>query len=93
MDVEQLDVLEAKVNQAIAYIEKLKLENQDLKKTNQELQSETQTKEELIQQLREENRNLQQLQSESSIGKEKEEKIRSKVELMLSKLDELQFNV
>lgn len=93
MDLEQLDVLETKVNQAIQCIENLKLENQELRRVNQELQSESQGKELLIQQLREEKSNLEKLQNQSSsIDKEKEERIKSKVELMLSKLDELQLN-
>ncbi|MFQ5751898.1 MAG: cell division protein ZapB [bacterium] len=93
MDLEQLDVLEGKINHAVRLIEKLKLENQKLMKSNHELRSDSESKEQLIQQLQEENQNLKHIHDESSVGKEKEEKIKSKVEQMLARLDELQINI
>lgn len=92
MDLEQLDILEEKINQAVRVIEKVKLENRELLRANQELRSEVDEKERVLQQLKEENENLTQ-QNESSMGKEKEEIIKSKVEQMLSRLDDLQYNL
>ena len=88
MDWEHLTELESKINQAVNRIEQLQIENQKLLDENTKLRSESQSQEILIQQLKEEN--LNQTKSESSFGKEKEEKIRSKVEQMLTKLDKLQ---
>ncbi len=88
MNWEHLDELESKVNQVVNRIEQLQIENQKLLDENMKLRNESQSQEILIQQLKEEN--LNQAKSESSFGKEKEEKIRSKVEQMLAKLDELQ---
>jgi len=85
---EHLDELESKINQAVSRIEQLQIDNQNLLDENMKLRSESQSQEILIQQLREEN--LTQAKSESSLGNEKEEKIRSKVEQMLAKLDKLQ---
>jgi len=85
---EHLDELESKINQAVSRIEQLQIDNQNLLDENMKLRSESQSQEILIQQLREEN--LNQAKSESSLGTEKEEKIRSKVEQMLAKLDKLQ---
>ena len=93
MDLEQLAVLEGKINHAVRVIEKLKLENQELVKSNHELRSDSESNEQLIQQLQEENQNLKHIHDESSLGKEKEEKIKSKVEQMLARLDELQINL
>ncbi|MCH7680144.1 hypothetical protein IID10_12420 [candidate division KSB1 bacterium] len=88
MNWEHLDELESKINQAVSRIEQLQIDNQNLLDENMKLRSESQSQEILIQQLREEN--LNQAKSESSLGTEKEEKIRSKVEQMLAKLDKLQ---
>ncbi|MCH7674830.1 hypothetical protein IIA28_09150 [candidate division KSB1 bacterium] len=79
--------MESKINQAVSRIEQFQIENQKLLDENMKLRSESQSQEILIQQLKEEN--LNQTKSESSFGKEKEEKIRNKVEQMLAMLDEL----
>lgn len=93
MDIEQLDILEGKINQAVRIIEKVKLENQELVRTNQELRSGVEDKERIIQQLREENEGLKQLQNNAAMDKDKEDLIKSKVEQMLSRLDDLEFNM
>jgi FtsZ-binding cell division protein ZapB len=93
MDLEQLDDLEQRINQAVKLIEKLKIETQELHKANSELSSESRSKDVLIQQLREENEHLKEMRNESSLGKDKEAKIRSKVQQMLARLDELQYNL
>ncbi len=87
MNWEHLNELESKINQAVSRIAQLQIENQKLLDENMKLRSESQSQEILIQQLKEEN--LNQTKSESSFGKEQEEKIRNKVEQMLTKLDEL----
>ncbi len=87
MNWEHFNELESKINQAVSRIEQLQIENQKLLDENMKLHSESQSQEILIQQLKEEN--LNQTKSESSFGKEKEEKIRNKVEQMIAKLDEL----
>jgi len=91
LDIEQLDVLEKKVVQAVELIEQLKTENQSLKKDMSQFQTELESKDQVIKQLKEENQNLKLMQNNSVLEKEKEEKIRSKVEQMLNKLDELQY--
>ena len=88
MNWEHLNELESKINQAVSRIEQLQIDNQSLLDENMKLRGESQSQEILIQQLKEEN--LNQTKSEASFGKEKEEKIRSKVEQMLAKLDKLQ---
>jgi len=84
---EHLNELESKINQVVSRIENLQIENQKLLDATMRLRSESQSQEILIQQLKEEH--LNQTKSESSFGKEKEEKIRNKVEQMLAMLDEL----
>lgn len=93
MEMEQLEILESKINQVIELIDKLKLENQELRHSNRELHTESESKDLIIQQLKKENQNLQQTRTESKLETEKEEKIKNKVEQMLSRLDELQLNL
>ena len=88
MNWEHLNELESKINQAVSRMEQLQIDNQNLLDENMKLRGESQSQEILIQQLKEEN--LKQTKSETSFGIEKEEKIRSKVEQMLAKLDKLQ---
>ncbi len=91
MDIEQLDVLEEKINQAVKLIEHLMQENDQLKAEVKELRSESESRERTVLQLKGENQDLQLVQTDGILGREKEEKIRSKVEQMLAKLDELQY--
>jgi len=91
LDIEQLDILEKKVAQAVELIGQLKVENQKLQSNTKQFQSELDSKDLIIKQLKEENQNLKLMQNNSVLDKEKEEKIRSKVEQMLNKLDELQY--
>ncbi len=93
MDLKQLDDLEERINQAVGLIEKLRIENQELQRANQQLRSDAQSREILFQKLQEENEHLRKQQNESALGKEKEERIRSKVEQMLARLDELSYNL
>jgi FtsZ-binding cell division protein ZapB len=94
MDLKQLEDLEEKINQAVGLIEKLRMENLELQQANQQLRSEAQSREMLFEKLKEENEHLRRMQSESSsLGKEKEEKIKTKVEQMLARLDELSYNL
>ncbi len=90
MELEQLDILEKRISNAVKLIEQLKEENHNLTAKVGELQAESHSNGLITQQLKEENDNLRLLHNESSFGKEKEEQIRSKVEQMLCKLDELE---
>jgi len=91
MTVEQLDALEQKVTRAIQLIEELRVENSALKDEVKQLTSEVSLRDSLVLQLREENHDLGRLQEEAMLGKDKEARIRSRVEQMLAKLDELQY--
>lgn len=93
MELEQLEVLERKINQAVQLIENLRNQNEILVKENGELRKELQTSSQRIQQLEEQVESLNQTAGESALNKEKEEKIKSKVENMLVKLEELQYNL
>jgi len=91
MTIEQLDALEQKVAKAIHLIEELRGENNALKDEVKQLTNEVVLKDSLIQQLREENHDLSRIQEEATLGKDKEARIRSRIEQMLAKLDELQY--
>jgi FtsZ-binding cell division protein ZapB len=91
LDIEQLNILEKKIAQAVGLIDQLKTENQKLKTNVNQFQAELESKDLVIKQLKEENQNLKLMQNNSVLEREKEEQIRSKVEQMLNKLDELQY--
>lgn len=93
MEMAQLEILEGKINQAVNLIDQLKSENQRLINENNEIRSESQSRELMIQQLKEDNENLKQTQAQSSMSPENEQKIKDKVEQMLKKLDQLQGNL
>ncbi|RMD89529.1 MAG: cell division protein ZapB [Calditrichaeota bacterium] len=93
MELEKLELLEEKINQAVQLIERLKMENKELKQLNDDLREENMAKDRMIQQLKEENQHLHQMQLENTLGTEKEEEIKSKIEQILNQLDELELNL
>ena len=89
MDTSPLEALEAKVGRVVERISTLQAENDELKKTNQDLDSRCH---ELQKELKESKRSLKVLEAEQSKwnegNKEKEDQIRSKVSSLLEKLEE-----
>ena len=90
MDNETFEILEKKIDQLIQVSLKLKKENQDLKAKNQELVSSVAEKERKIQQLVQEAGRSQSMQSEIAEYKDKQGRIRNKVENLLEKLQEFE---
>ena len=91
MDLQRFEILEGKISQAIKLINALKDENKDLKARVQMLENTHHEKDEELARLRHELGNIQSNADESRQLKEREERIRSKVEDMLAKLEELQL--
>ena len=91
MDIQQFDALEKKVTQLIGLIGKLKTENSDLRRRLLEAESIQKHTDEQLRQAREALEKVRGNQDEANSFKEREEKIRSKVEQMLAKLEELQL--
>jgi FtsZ-binding cell division protein ZapB len=91
MDLQQFEILENKISQTINTIQQLKQENRDLQKRLQALQEENQEKDKKLGTLQEEMQKLKDHPQESQQFKTREEEIRSKVEKMLAKLEELQL--
>ncbi len=90
MENETFEILEKKIDQLIQVLLKLKKENQDLKVKNQELVSSVAEKERKIQQLVQESERSQSMQSEIAGYKDKQDRIRNKVENLLEKLQEFE---
>ncbi len=90
MTFDQIAELEKKVDNAVLLIADLRRENNELKEQAGQFIQQIQLKDSLIQELREENGNLSRVQQEATLGRDKEERIRNRVEQMLAKLDELE---
>jgi len=93
MELEQLSILEKKVLQAVQLIETLRQKNEELVKENNDLRHELQANSTRVQQLEAEISRLNDVASKTDINEEKEAQIKSKVENMLVKLEELQYNL
>ena len=88
-DISSFDILEEKINQTIQLINKLRAENDELKKYNLELINRVQEKERSIAQLNEDFQKLKEQKGNSEIYKHKEQKIQKKVEEIIAKLEKL----
>ena len=91
MDLHQFDILEKKITQSVSLISTLRSENLDLRRRLQEAEA---LQQQTAAQLRQAHETIAQIrgnQDEAVSFKEREEKIRSKVEQMLAKLEELQM--
>ena len=91
MDLQQFEILENKISQAISAIQKLKHENRDLQQRLEAVQAENREKDKLLGARQEELQKIKENAQESQQFKVREEEIRSKVEKMLAKLEELQY--
>jgi len=91
MDLQQFEILENKISQAISAIQKLKQENRDLQQRLEAVQAENREKDKLLGARQEELQKIKENAQESQQFKVREEEIRSKVEKMLAKLEELQY--
>lgn len=90
MENQSFDILEEKINKILSLIEHLQKENILLKDENQKFQQNCEEKEEKIKLLNQELERHSNMKNEIEICKEKEDRIRSKVETLLSKLKEFE---
>ncbi|HDQ46038.1 MAG TPA: cell division protein ZapB [bacterium] len=90
MTHQTFDVLETKIDQIIQWVGKLRKENQELKSKNQELTSIITEKEKKIQVLTEEAEQSRVVQNEIAGFQDKQQRIRTKVENLLEKLQEFE---
>jgi len=90
MENQILEVLEEKINHILSLVDKLKAENLELKQRNQQLQILVDEKEKTIQTLRQESVQYRDAQNEIESYREKQDNIRSKVEILLQKLKEFE---
>lgn len=91
MDIQQFEVLEKRVTQLVAIVSRLREENLDLRRQLRDAEALKQQAEEELRLSRETVEKLRGNQEEAISYKEREEKIRSKIESMLAKLEELQL--
>ena len=90
MDNPSFELLEKKIDQILAKLTELKKENAGLKERNQELQSILSDKESKLQELSKATESSQSMQTEIKDYKEKQDRIRVKVEGLLDKLQEFE---
>ena len=87
MDYTALDKLEANIKRATETIQKLQSENQRLKQENLNLLNRIRENEHTIQQLGNQSQDDADVAKQLYIYKEKEEKIKQKIQQMLEKLE------
>ena len=87
MDYTALDKLEANIKRATETIQKLQSENQRLKQENLNLLNHIRENEHTIQQLGNQYQDDDEVAEQLYIYKEKEEKIKQKIQQMLEKLE------
>lgn len=90
MDNQSFELLEKKIDQILSKLTDLKKENAGLKERNQELQSILSDKESKLQELSKVTENSQSMQTEINDYKEKQDRIKVKVEGLLDKLQEFE---
>ena len=90
MENQTFDVLEEKIIKILSMLDQLKNENQKLKQKNQELQALVKEREEDIQRLKTESESFDGMKIEIETYKEKQDRIRAKVEKLLEKLKEFE---
>ena len=88
MELNTFEELEKKIDQILSLVDKLRMENNELRTRNQELQIRVEEKESIINSLKEETEKYHGIRTEVDTFKEKEDRIRSKVENLLLKLKE-----
>lgn len=90
MEPNSFDLLEQKVTKLLQQCVQLKIENQQLKERNQTLQGMLNDKDAIIQQLNQDSEGVVGLKNEIETYKEKQDRIRNKVESLLEKLKEFE---
>lgn len=90
MENQIIDVLEQKILQVLAMSSRIKSQNQELQQKNQELQSKLEEKERILLTLKEEAEQGKKVQDEVETYKEKQDRIRSKIENLINKLKEFE---
>ncbi|MFH1943805.1 MAG: hypothetical protein ABIL68_17015 [bacterium] len=90
MEDQALEDLEVKINKILTLMDEYKKENQELRNRNQELQTLFEEKEKSLMALKTESEDVLGMKSEITMYREKQDRIRSKVEALLLKLKEFE---
>ena len=85
-----LEILERRIKHAVQILQSLSEENRMLKNDNQELLSQLRDKDITIERVKQECKKFKKSFQVSQQYAEKEEKVKERLEAMLSKLDEMQ---
>ena len=90
MDHQAFDVLEERIDQILALVSDLKIENEQLKSAHNAMKSSLEEKERTITTLQEEVERFRNMRSEVETYREKQDRIKNKVENLLDKLKEFE---
>ena len=93
MDIQQFNLLENKVIQALDLIASLKTENQELKEALAEHDKKLQAKDEELELLQSQLKDSELHLADTQHFKKREAEIRQRVEKMLNKLESLEFRL
>ena len=90
MDHQAFDVLEERIDQILSLVSDLKIENEQLKNAHQAMKSSLEEKERTIITLQEEVERFKSMRNEVETYREKQDRIKNKVENLLDKLKEFE---
>lgn len=90
MDYQAFDVLEERIDQILSLVSTLKSENEQLRKAHQTMKVSLEEKDRTILALKEEVERFRNMRSEVETYREKQDRIKDKVENLLDKLKEFE---
>jgi len=90
MEAQSFDLLEEKISNLIGMLNRLRIENQELKNQNQEMRLQLDDKEQLLSSLKNETDQLRNAKTDVEMYKQNQDRIANKVDSLLMKLKEFE---
>ncbi|HEX9934562.1 MAG TPA: hypothetical protein VGB38_05135 [bacterium] len=90
MEIQAFELLEQKIVQVLGFLSRLRAQNQELTRQNQELLAKLEEKERVILTLKQDVEQRKKALDDVDVYREKQERIRNKIEMLIEKLKEFE---